>query len=37
VAAVEMTVFWQTLAVNLGGVVLGMKHAAPGSPPLSRG
>jgi NAD(P)-dependent dehydrogenase (short-subunit alcohol dehydrogenase family) len=29
VAAVEMTVFWQTLAVNLGGVVLGMKHAAP--------
>jgi NAD(P)-dependent dehydrogenase (short-subunit alcohol dehydrogenase family) len=29
VAAVEMTLFWQTLAVNLGGVVLGMKHAAP--------
>src|SRR5690348_10710660 len=27
VAAVEMTLFWQTLAVNLGGVVLGMKHA----------
>lgn len=29
VAAVEMNLFWQTLAVNLGGVVLGMKHAAP--------
>jgi NAD(P)-dependent dehydrogenase (short-subunit alcohol dehydrogenase family) len=29
VAAVEMNTFWQTLAVNLGGVVLGMKHAAP--------
>jgi len=29
VAAVEMTRFWRTLAVNLGGVVLGMKHAAP--------
>ena len=29
VAAVEMDRFWGTLAVNLGGVVLGMKHAAP--------
>jgi NAD(P)-dependent dehydrogenase (short-subunit alcohol dehydrogenase family) len=29
IAAVEMNTFWHTLAVNLGGVVLGMKHAAP--------
>jgi NAD(P)-dependent dehydrogenase (short-subunit alcohol dehydrogenase family) len=29
VATVEMDRFWATLAVNLGGVVLGIKHAAP--------
>jgi NAD(P)-dependent dehydrogenase (short-subunit alcohol dehydrogenase family) len=29
VASVDMDRFWGTLAVNLGGVVLGMKHAAP--------
>lgn len=29
VATVDMDRFWGTLAVNLGGVVLGMKHAAP--------
>jgi NAD(P)-dependent dehydrogenase (short-subunit alcohol dehydrogenase family) len=29
VAAVEMDRFWDTLTVNLGGVVLGMKYAAP--------
>lgn len=29
VATVDMDRFWSTLAVNLGGVVLGMKHAAP--------
>jgi NAD(P)-dependent dehydrogenase (short-subunit alcohol dehydrogenase family) len=29
VATVDMHRFWGTLSVNLGGVVLGMKHAAP--------
>lgn len=29
VADVDMDRFWSTLAVNLGGVVLGIKHAAP--------
>jgi len=29
VATVDLDRFWSTLAVNLGGVVLGMKHAAP--------
>jgi NAD(P)-dependent dehydrogenase (short-subunit alcohol dehydrogenase family) len=29
VAALDMDRFWHTLAVDLGGVVLGMKHAAP--------
>jgi NAD(P)-dependent dehydrogenase (short-subunit alcohol dehydrogenase family) len=29
IAAVELASFFQTLAVDLGGVVLGMKHAAP--------
>jgi NAD(P)-dependent dehydrogenase (short-subunit alcohol dehydrogenase family) len=29
VATVDMDRFWSTLAVNLGSVVLGMRHAAP--------
>jgi NAD(P)-dependent dehydrogenase (short-subunit alcohol dehydrogenase family) len=29
VASVDMDRFWHALAVNLGGVVLGMKYAAP--------
>lgn len=29
IAAVELASFWETLAADLGGVALGMKHAAP--------